>query len=271
MLRSLSLVALLLFQITLVALGGRLAWESEPVLGGDDAVVDLERGGAGMLTSLEDGFAIASEEALELHPTARLVLVTQQVDWPLDPPPPRVEEVAPGGWLTFVFSHAADSGSGSALSLEIDRLNGSIVRAVDASWEEGTERPTLPLGQLPVESNDAILAVEGAGGTAFRAECPERRAQTIATLNLSMDAMTLARMPAASPVAVGTPVSDRPATPTAGSGDGSRGTAVWVITYSDRGANDNVALIGTVDAVTGDVLSLEHDFSPGAAPCGNAT
>jgi hypothetical protein len=271
MLRKLTLAALLLLQLTLIAVGARMAWESEPVLDGNDGVVDVDPARAGMLTSLEEGFEIANEEALEVNPTARLVLVTQQVDWPLDPPPPQVEVVAPGGWLTFVFSYAPDSEPGSALSLEIDRLNGSTMRAVDVSWEEGTERRTLPLGQLAVESNDAILAVEEAGGTAFRAECPERRAQTIVTLNLSMDDMTLARMHAASPVAVGTPVSDGSATPTAGSGVGSRGTAVWVVTYSDRGANDNVALVATVDAVTGDVLSLEHDFSPGAAPCGNAT
>lgn len=268
MYRRLTLVILLLLQLILVAAGARRAWEHEPVLGGDEGVVDVRSSDAGMLRSLEDGLAPAREVALKVDPDVRLVLVTQQVDWPLDPPAPGSPEVAPGGWLTYVFSHHGDSGAGSALSLDIDRLSGSIARAVEVSWEEGAERPTLPLGELPVESVDAMLAVEAAGGTAFRAECPALRAQTIITLNLSMHGATSADA-AASPAAVGTPISNAPGTPAPRAGDGSQRTAIWVVTYADRGARDNVALIGVVDAVTGAVLSLEPDFSTGVTPCGN--
>ncbi|HEV2109401.1 MAG TPA: hypothetical protein VGR16_14160 [Thermomicrobiales bacterium] len=277
MFRRLIVLSLLIIQVGLVAAGARLAWESRSSLGEDAGLALVENLAWTPNASLESGLALAQEAARRSSAGARLVLVSQQVDWPPDPPVAGEPGVAPGGWLTYVFALDGNTRSDAALSLEIERLSGTIVRTEELTWEEGSERPTLPLGRLPISSDEAILAVEEAGGTAFRAECPAARGQTIITLNLN-SAADASTVEAASPIAVGTPVSQSPGTPVSGSSgtqpagvprEGLMGTATWVVTYADRGANDNVALIATVDAVTGEVLAIETDLAPDADPCGS--
>lgn len=277
MFRRLIVLLLLLIQVSLIAAGARLAWESRSSIGEGSGLARIENVAGTPNASLESGLALAQEVARGSSFGARLVLVSQRVDWPVDAPVAGEPWVATGGWITYVFTLDGNAPSGESLSLEIERLSGTIVRTEELTWEEGSERPTLPLGRLPISSDEAIMAVEEAGGTAFRAECPAVRGQTIITLNLDSTVATSASEPA-SPIAVGTPVSQLPGTPVSGfSGtppaevprQGLMGTATWVVTYVDRGANDNVALIATVDAVTGEVLTFETDLSPDADPCGS--
>ncbi len=277
MFRRLIVLLLLLIQVGLVTAGVRLAWESRSSIGEDSGSVRIEDAAGIPNASLESGLALAQDGALSSSSDARLILVSQQVDWPPDAPIADEPWVAPGGWITYVFMLGGHAPSDAALSVEIERLSGTIVGTEELTWEEGSERPALPLGRLPVSSDEAIMAVEEAGGTAFRAECPAVRAQTIVTLNLDSTVDASASEPS-TPIAASTPMSQSSGTPVSGSSgtppveaprEGLMGTAIWVVTYADRGANDNVALIATVDAVTGEVLMFETDLSPDADPCGS--
>lgn len=255
--RRLIIWALVALQLVLVGLAlDRI--RSDPPWVNDQVDIPLSSGTPTSTSgTLESGLPLARQEAAAWDSSAKLVLVTEQVDWPLDPAPEGNASVAPGGWLTYVF--AADSGR--ALSLELERLTGEVVRASEASWPNHAANSVLPLGQLPVTSDQAIVTVEAAIGREFRAQCPALRSRTILTL-------TTPKAPSdtSSPGPEGTPEGHLSSTPLAT--PRPPGDLVWLVTYADQGANDSVAFIASVDAETGQLVRAESDLDDGQTPCG---
>ncbi|MGI8643000.1 MAG: hypothetical protein ACR2LS_02655 [Thermomicrobiales bacterium] len=243
------IVLLLAVQIGLIALAASHVWANPPLPANP---ADMTLAGSIVPDSagtLESGLRLARDRALGWDADAELVLVSEQIDWPFEPPAPGAVSIPPGGWLTYVFAND----SGDALSLELQRLTGTISRAVETIWPDRNAAAILPLGDLPISSDTAILTVEELSGRDFRAQCPASR---------YLSFVTLIRAPAeATPVAAATPISGPPASPAASDW-------TWLVTYADRGADDDIALIAAVDANTGDVIRVENDLDSGATPCG---
>jgi hypothetical protein len=127
--------------------------------------------------TLESAYPLARERANQWARDAELILVSAQIDWPLEVPPGPVTEVPGGGWLTYVFVRERP-GDDEALGLLIERYSGRIVQETISRWGAPGPRVALDLLSLPVSSTDALLAAEAAGGTEFRRFCPQARHQT---------------------------------------------------------------------------------------------
>ena len=243
-------------QVLLVVYVMERVWDDSGVIG-DTVDLSLTGGVApSSLGTLQSGIPLARDRAVAWDPRAKLVLVTQQIDWPFDPPPPGPTSVPPGGWLTYVFTNDA----GRALSVEIERYRGNVTRFNETTWPEAPDERSLPIYQLPIPSEAAVIAVEEAAGREFRALCPALRSRSVVTLTKA-GAENGDAPNGATPEARGTPHAAQGLLP---------GTAefTWMVTYADLGANDSVALIASVDATTGDVLTVADDLEPGATPCG---
>lgn len=250
----LLVVILLAIQLGLFVLAANRIWQ-DPPLPVDPAVAPLSRSvppnSAG---TLESGLPSAREHALTWDAEAELVLVTEQVDWPLELPVASAPGMPPGGWLTYIFAN----GSGQALSIELDRFTGNVTRTVETVWPEQSD--VLLLYHLAVGSDQAVIAAEEIAGREFRSECPAFRHRTVVTLTEARSPASPVSLPA-TPFASGTPISSE-ATPV------PRSRLDWLITYADNGATDSVALIVAVDTISGEVVRIENELDSGGTPCG---
>jgi hypothetical protein len=177
----------------------------------------------------ESALPLAHAQADAWLPGAVLLNAAMQVDWPwtVSPDPPAT---LPGtGWLSYAFIAPWDppgrpSGAAS-LSVVIERLDGSIVSRETVGWEQAPEfRP--PPAPAAVDSDEATLLAEAAGGTAFRRACPQFR-----------------HLSRTFPVAAGR--TDWP--------------QHWVVLYEDSRVPDQHGLLLRIDANTGQVLARSGD------------
>ncbi len=133
------------------------------------------------------------------------------------------------GWLTYSFIAPWDPPGrppgAASLSVVIERLTGQVVTQETEGWEQAPElRPPPP--PAPIDSTEATLRAEVAGGTAFRRACPQFR-----------------HLSRTFPVA-------------AGRGEWPQH---WVIDYEDTRASDKHGLQFRIDATTGEVLDRDGD------------
>ena len=193
--------------------------------------------------NIESALPFAAARAGEWAANARLVLVSAQLDWPLDVPPGPTRGLPGGGWLTYVFVRERD-GEAESLGLLIERYSGAIVQERVVAWGGPAPSDRLDVGSLPVDSAAALMAAEGAGGTEFRRDCPQARHQTRISLGIS------------GAVTEPTPA----ATPTTVTG------AVWLLGYRDVRDEGRAPLLISVDAVTG-VVAVEDRQMAAVAGC----
>jgi hypothetical protein len=186
--------------------------------------------------TLESALAIAERQARVWRPDARLMLASEQVDWPWDVPPGPATIVPGTGWINFVFIapwQAPGRGPGAAsLSLTLERLSSQIVNQSVQPWETA---PAMPKDEPPpaVDSTRAMLAAEQAGGTDYRRACPDQR--HLARISL-VDAS-------------------------------SAWPRHWLVTYQDTSEPALNGMTVRVDAATGAVLATTQDVPS----CGNAS
>ena len=179
----------------------------------------------------ESALPLAQAQADAWLPGAVLLNASMQVDWPWTVPPEPPTMLPGTGWLTYAFIAPWDAPGrppgAASLSVVIERLDGSVVSRESTGWEQApTFRPPPP--PAAIDSTEATLLAEEAGGTAFRRECPQYRHLTRTF-----------------PVAAGR----------------TEWPQHWVVLYEDSRAPDQHGLLLRIDAETGEILD-----QGGAAP-----
>jgi hypothetical protein len=177
--------------------------------------------------TLESALATAERQARAWRPDAQLLRASEQVDWPWDVPAGPTTIVPGTGWIDYVFIapwQVPGRGPGAAtLSLTVERLSAQIVDQSVQPWETA---PPFPKPEPPpaIDSTQALLAAERAGGTDYRRACPDQRHMTRISL-----------------------VDASPAWP-----------RHWVVTYQDTHEPALNGMLLRVDAATGKILSSEQ-------------
>jgi hypothetical protein len=179
--------------------------------------------------TLEDGLAVAWEQARAWRSDARLLSATMQVDWPWQAPPAVVTEVPGTGWLTYVFVapwQPPGRGPGAAtLSVVVERLSGRVTLQTTLGWEYPPATPPVVATPRPAVSTiAAIKLAEAAGGTAFRRACPHYRHVTRVSLV-----------------------------------DQGEWPPHWLVTYEDARRPDRNGLLFRIGAASPDILAQEFD------------
>jgi hypothetical protein len=139
--------------------------------------------------TIPTGVERAEAVALDWQDDARLSYVSLQVDWPTGPPPETVTSVSPFGWFRAVYVAPVEGAESdfAALSLLFERMSGALIDADVSPWHIAPSDHDL-LGGLQVTDETALLAAEIAGGTAYRAACPELRSHT--SISVTLDTVT---------------------------------------------------------------------------------
>jgi hypothetical protein len=177
----------------------------------------------------ESALPIARAQAAAWLPGAVLLNASMQVDWPWSVPL-RTPAAIPGtGWLTYSFVAPWDPPGrplGAAfLGVVVERLTGAVVTQETEGWEQAPEfRPPPP--PAAIDSTQATLRAEEAGGTAFRRGCPQYR-----------------HLSRTFPVAEGR----------------TEWPLHWVVIYEDTRVPDKQGLLLRIDAATGEVLERDGD------------
>jgi hypothetical protein len=184
---------------------------------------------AGSGATYESALSIAQAQADAWLPGAVLLNASMQVDWPWSVPAGTSTAIPGTGWLTYSFVapwHPPGRPPGAAfLGVVVERLTGAVVSQETEGWEQAPEfRPPPP--PAAIDSTQATLRAEQAGGTAFRRGCPQYR-------HLSR---TL-------PVA----------------GGRTEWPQHWVVVYEDTRVPDKQGLLLRIDAATGEVLDRDGD------------
>jgi hypothetical protein len=172
-----TIIALLGLQalLALVALGVWVWTPDRPALPPSPAEnAPLDGEGA----TYESALPLAQAQADAWLPGAVLLNASMQVDWswsvPLEPP-----TAIPGtGWLTYAFiapwEPPGRPPGAASLGIVIERLSGAIVSQDTEGWEQAPEfRPPPPTAAI--DSTEATLLAEEAGGTDFRRACSQYR------------------------------------------------------------------------------------------------
>jgi hypothetical protein len=177
----------------------------------------------------ESALPVAQGQADAWLPEAQLLNAAMQVDWDWTVPDEPVTQIPPTGWLTFTFIAPwqpwGKPPGAASLDVIIDRLSGEVVRQDTLGWVTAPEwrEPPPP---ATINSTQATLRAEAAGGTAFRRGCPDLR-----------------HLSRSFPVAEGR----------------TRWPQHWVIIYEDTRVREQQGLLVRVDAATGEVLETRQD------------
>jgi hypothetical protein len=175
--------------------------------------------------TFESALPLARRQANAWLPGAVLLNAMMQVDWPWNVPPGPAKALPGTGWLSYVFLapwHPPGRGPGAAsLGMTIERLSGAIVNQNSEGWEEAPAFPEPP-PPATIDSSEATLRADAAGGAAFRSACPQYR-----------------HVSRTFPVAAG-----RTAWP-----------QHWVVIYEDSRVPEQQGLLLRIDADTGHVLA----------------
>ena len=222
------LLALLAVQVALIV-AGLVLWYRTPTA---PALPSLPaqpaprvNGGA----TYESALPVAQGQADAWLPEARLLNAAMQVDWDWTVPDEPVTQIPPTGWLTYTFIAPwqpwGKPPGAASLDVIIDRLSGEVVRQDTLGWATAPDwrEPPPPAA---INSTQATLRAEAAGGTAFRRGCPDLR-----------------HLSRTFPVAEGR----------------TRWPQHWVIIYEDTRVREQQGLLVRVDAVTGEVLETRQD------------
>lgn len=258
----LIVIGLVILQLLLAAIG---AWHwARHATEGADELENLPAVPAEIPrpVTLESAYPFAVKRAMSWDRDARLVLVSAQIDWPLEVPPGPLQEVAGGGWLTYVFVRERGDGEAESLGLLIERYSGRIVQERTVGWDEPAPEGGLRLSELPVGSVEAILTAEGSQGTDFRRSCPEARHQTRLSLGVSgatVDRTVLTHGDMATPVAI--PTSNQSTESAAGESG-----LTWLLGYRDVRDEGRSPLAISVDAMTG-AVAIEDRNVPATEGC----
>jgi hypothetical protein len=177
----------------------------------------------------ESALPIAQAQAEAWLPGAILLNASMQVDWPWSVPAGSVTAIPGTGWLTYGFAAPWDPPGrppGAAfLGVVIERLTGAVVTQETEGWEQAPElRPPPPLAAI--DSTQATLRAEEAGGTTFRRGCPQYR-----------------HVSRTFPVA----------------GGRTEWPQHWVVVYEDTRVPDKQGLLLRIDAATGELLDRDGD------------
>jgi hypothetical protein len=190
---------------------------------------------AGSGATYESALTLAQFQADAWLPGAILLNASMQVDWPWSVPSGSPAEIPGTGWLTYGFIAPWDPPGrppGAAfLGVVVERLTGAIVTQETEGWEQAPElRPPPP--PAAIDSTQATLRAEEAGGTDFRRACPQYRHLTRTF-----------------PVADGR----------------TEWPLHWVVIYEDTRVPDKHGLLLRIDAATGEVLDRDGDAPECAA------
>jgi hypothetical protein len=177
----------------------------------------------------ESALPLAQTQADAWLPGAVLLNASMQVDWPWSVPPQPPAELPGTGWLTYTFIAPWDPPGrppgAASLGIVVERLDGAVATQETEGWEVAPEfRPPPP--PAAVDSVEATLLAEEAGGTAFRRACPQYR-----------------HLSRTFPVAAGR----------------TEWPQHWVVIYEDTRVPDKHGLLLRIDAESGDVLERETD------------
>ncbi|MCA9863585.1 MAG: hypothetical protein KC432_11215, partial [Thermomicrobiales bacterium] len=222
------LLALLALQIALIVAGVVLWYRTPtapplPPLPGQPA--PRVNDGA----TYESALPLAQGQADAWLPDARLLNAAMQVDWDWTVPETPVTTLPPTGWLTYTFIAPwqpwGKPPGAASLDVIIDRLSGEVVRQDTLGWATSPEwrEPPPPAA---INSTQATLRAEAAGGTAFRRECPDLR-----------------HLSRTFPVAAGR----------------TEWPQNWVIIYEDTRVREQQGLLVRINADTGAVLETRQD------------
>jgi hypothetical protein len=184
---------------------------------------------AGSGATYESALPLAQAQADAWLPGAILLNASMQVDWPWSVPSGSPTALPGTGWLTYSFVapwHPPGRPPGAAtLGVVIERLTGAIVTQETEGWEQTPEfRPPPP--SAAIDSTEATLRAEEAGGTTFRRDCPQFR-----------------HLSRTFPVA----------------GGRTEWPLHWVVVYEDTRVPDKHGLLLRIDATTGEVLDRAGD------------
>jgi len=184
---------------------------------------------AGSGANYESALPLAQTQADAWLPGAVLLNASMQVDWPWTVPAGTPKEIPGTGWLTYGFVAPWDPPGrppGAAfLGVVIERLTGEVVTRDTEGWEEAPELRAPP-PPAAIDSTEATLLAEGAGGTRFRRGCPQYR-------HLSRTFPVAARR--------------------------TEWPQHWVIIYEDTRVPEKHGLLLRIDAATGEVLDRDGD------------
>lgn len=176
----------------------------------------------------ESALPLAQAQADAWLPGALLLNASMQIDWPWTVPLEPVTEVPGTGWLTYAFVAPWDPPGrppgAASLGIVIERLTGAVVSQDTEGWEQTPDFRPPPPTAAAIDSTEATLVAEEAGGTDFRRACPQYR-----------------HVSRTFPVA-----SNRTEWP-----------QHWVVIYEDTRVPESHALLLRIDATTGDVLDRE--------------
>ena len=222
------LLTLLTLQVILI-LVGLVYWYRTPTSPALPPVPDRPapriNGGA----TYESGLPIAQAQADAWLPGARLLNAAMQVDWDWTVPYTPVTILPPTGWLTYTFIAPwqpwGKPPGAASLDVIFDRLSGEVVRQDTLGWATAPEWREPPPPSA-INSTQATLRAEAAGGTAFRRGCPDLR-----------------HLSRTFPVAAGR----------------TEWPQHWVIIYEDTRVREQQGLLVRVDAETGEVLETRQD------------
>ena len=186
----------------------------------------------------ESALPIAQAQADVWLPQARLLNAAMQVDWDWTVPDAPVTILPPTGWLTYTFIAPwqpwGKPPGAASLDVIFDRLSGEVVRQDTLGWATAPEWREPPPAAA-INSTQATLRAEAAGGTAFRRGCPDLR-----------------HLSRTFPVAAGR----------------TQWPQHWVIIYEDTRVREQQGLLVRIDAATGEVLEMRQDAPecPAATP-----
>ena len=184
---------------------------------------------AGSGATYESALPLAQAQADAWLPGAILLNASMQVDWPWSVPAGPPAAIPGTGWLTYAFVAPWDPPGrppgAASLGVVIERLSGQVVTQETEGWEQAPEfRPPPP--PAAIDSTEATMRAEEAGGTTFRRECPQFR-----------------HLSRTFPVAAGR----------------TEWPLHWVVNYEDTRVPDKHGLLLRIDAETGEVLEREGD------------
>ena len=177
----------------------------------------------------ESALPLAQTQADAWLPGAVLLNASMQVDWPWVVPPGPPTEIPGTGWLTYAFVAPWDPPGrppGAAfLGVVIERLTGEVVTRDTEGWEQAPEFRAPP-PPAAIDSTEATLLAEEAGGYRFRRACPQYR-----------------HLSRTFPVA----------------GGRTEWAQHWVVIYEDTRVLEKHGLMMRIDAATGEVLDRDGD------------
>jgi hypothetical protein len=222
------LLALLAVQVILIV-AGLAYWYRTPMAPAlpptPGAPAARINGGA----TYESALPVAQAQADAWLPGARLLNAAMQVDWDWTVPDTPVTTLPPTGWLTYTFVAPwqpwGKPPGAASLDVIFDRLSGEVVRQDTLGWATAPEwrEPPPP---AKINSTQATLRAEAAGGTAFRRACPDLR-----------------HLSRTFPIAAGR----------------TEWPQHWVVIYEDTRVREQLGLLVRIDAETGEVLEVRQD------------